>query len=173
MTMAWFGLLVGVAVQAQADQTFDFSFSGSGITGNAILTATPNGDGSFTAISSTGTITGAPDGITDLNSLLPNPNAPGVYVPADTALYYDNQLFPGQNPPIDINGLSWISNGVSFVIYGIDVNSGFFLDDNNSLPLSISLSSVPEPSTLVLGSVGGLMMGLGVALRRRRAVAAV
>jgi PEP-CTERM motif len=171
MTAAVFGLIAGTTAQARAGQLFEFSFSGGGISDSGTLDATANGDGTYTATSSIGTITGAPDGVSDLNSLVPNPIAPGVSF-AD-GISFDNQLLIAQNPLLNENGLLWISNGVYANLY----NRGgtyFYLDsvqfiggDGTGTAVSFTLAAVPEPSTVVSGGIA-VLMGFGFAWRRRR-----
>jgi hypothetical protein len=164
--------LLSLAGRAEAGLSYyDFSFSGGGISGSGTLTAESNGDGTYTAISSTGTITGAPDGVSDLGTLVPNPNAPGVDF-AD-GISFDNQLLVGENPLLNDNGLMWISNGVYANLY----NRGgtyYYLDsveylggNGTGTAVSFTLSSVPEPSSLVLAGTAALA-GLGLYARRRR-----
>jgi PEP-CTERM motif len=172
MTAVVFGLIAGTAAQAQAGQLFDFSFSGGGISGSGTLEATSNGDGTYTALSSTGTITGAPDSVSDLNSLVPNPNAPSG-VAFEDGISFDNQLLIGLNPVLNENGLMWISNGVYANLYN---RSGtyYYLDsvqfsggNGTGTAVSFTLNPIPEPSTVILGGMACLL-GLDLARRRRR-----
>jgi PEP-CTERM motif len=172
MTAAVFGLIAGTTAQARAGQLFAFSFSGGGISGSGTLDATANGDGTYTAISSTGTITGAPDGVSDLNSLVPTLLPPGGVAYAD-GISFDNQLLIAQNPLVNVNGLLWMSNGVYANLYSIGLMY-YYVDSVQHLDgiapgtaVSFTLAAIPEPSTVISGGMA-VLIGLGFAWRRRR-----
>lgn len=78
-----------------------------------------------------------------------------------------------------ISGLSLVTNvsgmdagRVSFTNDSVSVNlQGLKMSTDSSILLNLNFgqTSVPEPSSLVLGSSGLLMLGLGMLRRRRRA----
>jgi hypothetical protein len=158
------GLIVlAVCTPVQA-ALFDLSYSdSSGNVASGQLTAIPNGNGSYTAIS--GSFLWTSGSYLGNYTLLPNPDAPGVttahgqHYPDGTDLIYDNQLFPTSNPVLNGNGLVFESiayalnlwgngpdNYTLFLVghdhpqYGPQYNGGVF-----------SITAVPEPSTYIAG----------------------
>jgi hypothetical protein len=180
--------LLSLAGQAGAG-TVDFSFSGGGISGSGTFT-TEVVDGTIFAIASTGSVAGDPN-ISSLNSLVVNSNAPGSTVmpgywgTLSPPYYYDDQLNLGSSPSITYNGLLWSSGSVYANLYywaggysnGVYGAQGYYFEDSTyaqanpgSFGTMVSLS-VPEPSTLVSGGIA-VLMGLGIAWRRRKGLAA-
>lgn len=138
---------------------FSFSYAFAGFNGQGTLSAVANGNGSFTAVSGVGTNNGIPI------SLVPNPAAPGV---GFFDIYgYDNQLFPGSDPVI--NGAGLLFQGTNLLInigslapgvyYYIDSPGGRAPATHFVQPGMFTLSQIPEPSTLLLLSLG-LVLGL-------------
>jgi hypothetical protein len=68
------GLMAGASGKVQAE-TFEFRFSGGGISVDGLLSAVANGNGSFTATSGSATLTGDPNVGSSL-TLVSNPDAP-------------------------------------------------------------------------------------------------
>jgi MYXO-CTERM domain-containing protein len=184
--------LLSLAGPAEAGSLYDFSFSGGGLSGSGTFDVsfvpasgmTPGGD---FATSSTGSVSGDPN-ISDLSNLVPNTNAPGsTPIPSFggvTSYSYDNQLLLGSSPLLTGNGLLWTTgSGASTVLGNLYYWPGgggasagyYFLDSQESMansgafgtPVSFTLASVPEPSTLVSGGMA-VLVGLGLAWRRRR-----
>jgi hypothetical protein len=182
-TVWLFVLLFAVAlVPAMADTTFDFSFiptAGTDLSASGTLLGHPNGDGTYTAVSGTGTITYGTN--TYAMSLFANPTPPGTsqaygftYESGNYTFTFDDQLFPSSPvSPVDTWGLLFSTTGApsaatavniynntqdpggdqAFLIYSNDV-------ENGTLVLS-QVSSVPEPGALsllftMLAGVGGL-----------------
>ena len=113
--VAAIGLVAGATGRAEAGMyLLTFTNAGGTVSGSALLDATDNGGGSFTAVSGTGTVSvfGTPDTI----SLFPNPSAPGGATSPSGAFSYDNQLFPGSDPVVNFSGLLFTRSG------GIEVN---------------------------------------------------
>jgi hypothetical protein len=176
LSAALLGIL-SLAGRAEAGSLYGFWFSGGGISGSGTFDTSIIGGGVF-AISSTGTITGDPY-IANLNTLVPNNNAPGrsVIPFGNTTAGYDDQLFPGSSPLLDVQGVMWSSDGNLANVYywaggGGEAAGYYFLQSANysggyGVPVTFVLtSSVPEPSTLVLGGAA-VLIGLGIAWRRR------
>jgi hypothetical protein len=173
LAVAVVGLMGISAGRAEAGLTyFDFAFSSptTGNSGYGTLAATANGDGSYTAVSGALFDNFGVDGLT----LVPNPNAPGATTPPNPFFFYDDQLFPGQDPLLDINGLLFGTGGGTsgelLAIFGNDPGAYGIAFPNQTYDFSIvfTLTSVPEPSSIIMTSVGGLM-AMGIWRRRRRA----
>jgi hypothetical protein len=108
---AAFLLLLSVA--ATADTFFNFQFAGDAptqITVSGTLDAVANGDGSFTAVSGAGTLVlhGDPYEL----ALSQDPYSPEVdWNSNGLGFYYNNQLYPYQNPTVDYYGLLFTFTG--------------------------------------------------------------
>ncbi len=157
MTMA--AMLINVG-SARADQIFYFSFSGATVSGNGTLNAVANGDGSFTAISGTGTENN--NGTADTLTLVFNPNGRTISTSPSGLLFFDNQLFPNNNPLISDAGLLFTSS-TQEVNFFSDFDSGYqyFQQDQFTEVITFSLSenptvTIPEPATVVLLCMGVL-----------------
>jgi hypothetical protein len=178
---------LAIAAQAQGSVVFDFSYSDpSGNIGSGQLTANPNGNGSYTAVS--GSFNWTAGAYIGSYALLPNPDAPGVttahghHYPDGTDLIYDNQLFPGSNPSLNGNGLvfegvssgqgyainlwgNWANNYELFVVgsdhpqYGPAYGGGSF---------TLTAVAVPEPTTMLAGAGALLLALLGVGLHSKQ-----
>ena len=66
---------------------------------------------------------------------------------------------------MDAGRVSFTGNSVSVNLQGLSMST----DSSILLNLRVGQSSVPEPSSLLLGSTGLLMVGLGMLRKRRRA----
>ncbi len=91
------------------------------------------------------------------------------------AVYFDNQLTPGSTPFLDMNGIDFmLSNGAIVEIFSdsgslwwnevaggqwlIDPDYDTDVNGQGADPLSMSISSTPEPSSLLLLGTGLLLM---------------
>ncbi len=153
---------------------FDFTDSGSGFTITGTLTATDNGDGSFTAVSGTGVWNSLSPFPNEIVTLSPNPNGTATYSTPDGAMVIDNQLFPGQTTLLDFYGLWFTFPGHGLNIFsspGVPCHTwtynGSTYDFGNDSS-TFSLSASPEPSTVVLLVTGGLLLAVGKGWRRTR-----
>lgn len=150
--------LAASSLVAHAD-TFNFTINGSsgGFSGSGVLTTTFDGSGNYliTAISGTG-VTGiiAPGGF--------NNN--------------DNLLFPNSAQTLDSQGFSFSATqgpdhfDVNIFNNGTDYFA-FFRDEDAftaTVPVTLSVSPIPEPSTLFLMSTG--FLGAAALIRRKIAV---
>jgi hypothetical protein len=160
--------LMFVVKPALADQIFYFSFSGTTVSGSGMLNAADNGDGTFTALNGTGTQN--VNGVADALTLIFNPNGTTVANSPSGILFYDNQLFPGQDPLVSDAGLLFASSTQEVNLFS-NLGGGyqFVQQDGFSESITFSLSdtpvqTVPEPASIILFSIG--LIGFA-ALRRR------
>jgi PEP-CTERM motif len=156
MSVALSSLLLLPAVAKADTFTFSSTGSGGGFSGTGLLTASNNGDGSFTVTGISGT------GITGLIS----PNG----------FFNDNLLFPSGSRLVDVNGLGFTTL-VGGIAYSVDIFStvsgyeAFTLDSDGNFgddPVTFAIRSngaVPEPSSLVM--MGSGVLALAAGLRRR------
>jgi hypothetical protein len=137
-----------------SDFSFSYSTTGGVLSASGTLWATPNGDGSWTAMG----LSGAETIVWPITGL----------IPAGTYLDNDNLIFPGGSQVVDVPG------GLAFTTFGTqelltaggaigpydDISTPSFIDYKVS---SINLTAVtPEPSTFLL--VAG---GFGMIYRRK------
>jgi hypothetical protein len=160
--------LLFVVKPAAADQIFYFSYSGASVSGSGSLIATANGDGSFTAVSGTGTQTVG--GVSDALTLVFNPNGVTVSFSPSGLLFYDNQLFPDNDPLISDSGLLFLSSTQEVNIFS-NIGDGYqyYQQDEFTESIVFSLSdtppqAVPEPAPIILIGIGLIAFA---ALRRR------
>lgn len=168
-----------LALGTAAADTFDFTYTGSLYSASGTLTATANGDGSFTATSGTGLYNG------QAISLIANPG--GTSMTSVTLGYvnysYDDQLFPVSASPyvldgdgllfsFDIGGPGGATavnicgssnctfNANPLTPYGSILNGSSTVTDSGKF----TLKAVPEPSAAAF--LGLALFGL-MSLRRR------
>ena len=166
-------LLVG-ATSANAD-TFQFSYSGSGVSASGVLNATPVGGGIYIVTSISGTRNGQP-----ITGLVPcNPISPATYC-TGVGYNYDNLLFPTSTMQLDLYGLVFGVEGLTNPVnlyWESRIPSPVYMEltwvatggtpSRLYTPTEVSFSNtaVPEPSTVLLfGS--GLVAAAG-AMRRK------
>jgi hypothetical protein len=150
--------LVLFAGPAKADQIFYFTFVGATVSGSGTLNGVDNGNGSFTAVSGTGTQIS--NGNFDILTLVSNPNAPALSLSPSGLLFYDNQLFPNNNPMITDSGLLFLSSTQEVNLFS---NPGdgyqYFQQDGLTEMITFILSNtppdvppvtIPEPGSIVL-----------------------
>jgi hypothetical protein len=164
-----------------ADPFYSYTFvSTDGLTfASGLLDATSNGGmpETFTANSGTGFVSGAT--FSGSMGLVANPNTTGASYSASGFFIYDDQLLPGQNPSITNPGLLFNLGGVEVNIFSNGPGPGTyqFYEYNASTGVQFStygtftLSAVPEPASLLMSGMAGLV-GLGIVGARRRKVSA-
>jgi hypothetical protein len=172
-------LLTGVG-QAKADTLFDISFSGSNINGQGTLDATANGNGSYTVVSGSVTVTDTNVALTnDLFTVYAAPN-PGRNTSPDGSFYYDNLLFSSQPYLDSTDGLLFTdASGNEMNIWGPGYNNDplysawistpgqWWASQNNDVVFNAT-DPVTEPATLLL--LGSGLVGLAVLRKRSNAL---
>ncbi len=159
--------LLALSAVAAADSIFLFAYFGNGDTASGTLSATPNGDGSFSVLAGSGqfdgfsiTLIGNPKGILEANS------PSGFFT-------YDDQLFPGQDPLLNLQGLLFSiqkEGALELNIWGTGAGSYTAqLNNGREGNGTFSASAVPEPTTLPLVLGGSLGLALVYQIRRRYA----
>lgn len=158
---------------------FDFSFSDGTITASGTLEATINSGSTdqYTVDAATGTISGNSDPGT--LTFVTNPNAPKSAVFSSVQDFYDDQLLPSASQTLTRNGLLFTTTDGTFVNFYYDDYAApdgyytYFFDPSNDVNASSKLgsftlteTSVPEPSTLILAAMA-LVPAMAVAARRR------
>lgn len=160
--------LMFIVKPAAADEIFYFSYSGATVSGSGALLASDNGDGSFWALTGSGTQSMA--GVTDTLTLVYNPNSPAFNF--SNGIFYDDQLFPGSVPLISDAGLLFATSTQEVNLFS-DPSGVYFFTQGGLLDIvTFTLSAtppgqgVPEPASIVLFGIGLI----GLAARRRRSL---
>lgn len=174
MRVRWLGYLTVLAAAtllvcaapAKAD-SFQMSYSGSGVNGFMNLTGNPLGGGLYAVTSVGGTENG-----TAISGLVGGNGANYFWLPDGSGYLYDNYMTPGSSPVFSNPGLLFALAGNSFpeniywdgseYVEASYLGGGNFPSDFNIVPISLKVTAVPEPSTLALLSAGLLVMGLGL-----------
>jgi len=160
--------VAGASPDANAGSIYDFSFSGNGVSGGGTLLAEDNGDGTYTAVSGSGTVNGV------ALSLIANPDAPDYSISASGYFVYDNLLFPTQSPLLSSPGLLFstlggIYGGTEANIFSTGPSSYLYYENSGGYtPISFSLNphAIPEPTSMAMLAIG--ILSLGKVYRRRR-----
>jgi len=178
------GCAIGAfANSAQAD-IFAFTYTDANTSAFGSLTATDNGNGSYSAISGFLTVTTGGIAVGSY-ALFSNPNLPGAAISPGNAFQYDNQLFPAGVPGtlLTQNGLLFVGTSDSLVqaeinIWGSNLPLGFnnysgwqfsgggYSYANNQGTFTLTLVPVPQAAFVGLAGLGGVA-GMGIVARRR------
>ena len=174
---------LGLAATAQADLSWDWSFTGTGnsgiyfgplVSGSGTLTTGPLSSGSYTVIGISGTFAGS--AINGLNSsfgspdnTLYTPGNNGSSNPADALILSPGGLaFNLAGDWVNIYDGSYILDSIATITYRVYDNNGVF--NNSGTFTATQVTAAPEPSqvisTLTLAGVGGA--GWLLKLRRRK-----
>jgi hypothetical protein len=133
-------LVLASPAQAIADTTFSFTAtdSGSGTFSYGLLQASDNGDGTFTATGGYLIVISGP--IVGTYDLFPNPNPPGTFLSPSGVFICDDQVFPSQNPTLDVFGLLFTGGGLEINIWndGGGVPYTYFAFDTNTLTFPVA-----------------------------------
>jgi len=193
--IVFLALCLSVVGPAVADELFDFTYSDGTFTGIGTLTATPNGDGSFTADSGSGIFGSVATGYSAM-TLIPNGAAPdynsGPFGPDSIMVIYDDQLFPSGSSYLDGGGLLFGFTGAgplgateinicgtsecttattsgpsqTHIPYGFVMNDSNATSGTGNFTLVDPPAAVPEPSSLVVVVGASLLL---LSARRKRA----
>jgi PEP-CTERM motif len=143
-----------------ADSTsFDFSFSGAGISGSGMFTVTMVSGNEFLVSAISGT----------QNGLSMTLLAPGAFA------QNNNDIF-SSSPFLTIGGVAFTANGAMYNVYFNPGTAGYFecssvpCLNGTGTPITFSITevtAVPEPGTLML--LGSGVLGLAGVIRRKLA----
>jgi hypothetical protein len=160
------------SAQAIAGTTFSFTAtdSASGTFSYGLLQATDNGDGTFTATGGYLIVISGP--IVGTYELFPNPNPPATFLSPSGAFIVNDQLYPSQNPTLDVFGLLFTGNGLEINIWndGGGVPYTYFAFNGSSFPLAsaeaagFTLASTAPERIQLLQTIVQALVNSGVML---------
>lgn len=173
---AFSSLILAAAGASATTFIYDFTSNDGLETAGGDLIATPNGNGTYTAISGTITLIGD-EQVSGAGALTANPSAPSTIYSPNGAFTYDDQLLTAQNPGItnpgllfDVAGLevNIFSNGPSAAApngtYSLDTSTGGgYLTSIGAF----TLSAVPEPAVWTMMLIGAGLAGAALRLQRQ------
>ncbi len=185
-----------VASPAGADPAFYFTFTGAYGSGSGTLNATSVTGQSYYQVTSgsltfTPTNAGVSAGLTSATENLVTNPTPGTYATTPLngkyVIQYDDELFPGSTPSLDIYGLLFTDNNANpasapydyLNLYADTSNGGVFAEAYSTSKGiasadggTFNLSPAPEPSQFGMLALMGLgLTGLIVRARRRQSAA--
>jgi hypothetical protein len=149
------------------DPLFDFTYTdvAAGIYASGSVDGIPNGGGTYTAISGNVTFSGSGTVLPGTYNLIANPSAPAEIVSPSGLFLYDNQVLPGQTPPILNGGLLFGTGSLEINLFsngsGAQGTYSFYEGTAGGYPVAdnsgnFTLSAAPEPSSLFIASLGGI-----------------
>jgi hypothetical protein len=138
------------------------------------LSATANGDGTYTALN--GVINALGPVAAGAGSLMANPAPPAASYSPSGYFIYDDQLLPGQNPLITNNGLLFDIGGAEINIFsnGPGPDTYQFYSNNGANDFgnfALTQASVPEPGAWALMLLGVGLAGATLRMSPRQATA--
>lgn len=169
-------LIAATLVSSASAATFDFTFTGLNAFGSGSLVADDNGNGTFTAVSGSGTqnVFGVPDSL----SLVFNPHGTMQATSASGLFYFDNQAFPAAANLLTDGGLLFMTgagndmnlfsngNGNGTYTFYTSQNGSYGYNELTAFTLAES-SAVPEPGTVALVGLG--LLGVAFGRKKRKA----
>jgi hypothetical protein len=167
-----FVLSLACPLRANADSSFAFTATdkGSGTYSYGLVTASDNGDGSFTATSGFLVVLSGP--IAGTYDLFLNPNPPFPFFSPSGVFICDNVLYPSRNSTLDVDGLLFTGGGLEVNIWndGGGVPYSFFAFNGSGFPLasseaaSFALASKPADQIAVIQGAVTELVNIGVKL---------
>lgn len=152
-----FSFALAFAAAPASATSLPFTISGNGQSGTGTITYGAGDAGGYDVTAISGTLDG--QAITGL--IGGNPGAGEAYSPSGY-FFYDNILFAGQDPLLDLGGLLFGSDGLEVNLFRQDGDYILYFNSGVNEVVSFDL---PEPASLGLVAVG--LAGL-TALRRRK-----
>lgn len=168
-------LVLGTVHAVADEQAFQFTVSGTGLTGSGVLTGTSTENGQYLIHDVTGTLNGEALTLLPTTTAYPMANLPPSYI-FDTYVFdnviYSNASYgsPAQAGTwLDENGLGLAYGGKSFNLTGNGVEHIFlYAPTQTAAGISLTVSPVPEAQSYLL-----LLAGIGaLALAKRRRIMA-
>jgi hypothetical protein len=167
------GLVAAVGAHA-ATYVADYTATdGSGANAQLTITTSNTLDaaGGYDILS----VSGLVDGQT-VTGLIPNGSPPNPVTSPSGAFIYDNVLFPGSDPVLDVYGVLYSSTGEpEWNLWGVSPGSyNLYSFNGSSFDVAsngvLSLTFVPEPATWAFLILGVAMIGFAARRRRDEAV---
>ena len=189
------GLLLGIQARGSLVQ-FELTYTGGGVSGSGLIKANNNGDGTYSLAEGSFTITQGAGNYSYVDAVgqavVTSPPGYNFPVYGGTVFYpVDDVLHPGQPSLLDLStgGLAFNDpnftgpggNGLAFAIYSNGGGAGGYgivFNGAGNQPWAdfhdggtLSLTAVPEPTTMIAGALLLLPVGMSTlrALRRRTA----
>jgi hypothetical protein len=156
---------VGGAPATGGDPMFTFTFSGLGVSGNGIVDAKSLGGGIYDATIGQVSVTSSGDGFVGTVPLFFDPIGSNTATSASGYFYYDNLLFPGSDPQVDLSGLLFSSSPAFEINLFADGPGVYQYYDNSGYNqyIDFKLAAIPVPKAVwaglgLLGAIGAFRL---------------